>query len=55
MKTLTLVFMLALAGCGTFQKPSSCHGPSFKLNESYWDGSPSRAPTSPRHGGGSSD
>lgn len=38
MKKLTLVFTLALVGCGTFQKPESCSGPSFRLNEGFWDG-----------------
>lgn len=37
MRTLTLVLLLALGGCGTFNKPTACSGPTFKLNQEHWD------------------
>lgn len=40
MKMFALVFVLALVGCGTLDRPSGCRGPSFKLNEGQWDGAP---------------
>lgn len=40
MTKLTLVVLLALVSCGTFDKPSSCSGPSFRLNEDQWEVSP---------------
>jgi len=40
MRILTLVVLLALAGCGTLNKPKACTGPIFKLNEEHWDGLP---------------